>query len=104
MALEIKQGDTFSVAGPVSVLDGSGQPIDVSSWTVTCQVRFSETGARQTLTVTRLDATHMRLFHNATAAWPVGQAEIDLQFTSPDGIKISSKTEKFKVLEDVTIV
>ena len=101
MALEFKQGDTFSVAGPVSVLDGDNQPIDVSGWSVKCNVRFSETDTRQAISVTRLDATNLRLFHNSTNNWPAGQAEIDIQFISPEGIKISSKTEKFKVLEDV---
>jgi hypothetical protein len=104
MPLELKQGDTFSVSGPVSVRNGAGDEIDLSGWTVTCQIKFTETGNRVVIAATWLGVGLVRLFHNATQTWPVGTAEIDLQFTSPDGIKVSTKTEKIKILGDVTLV
>jgi hypothetical protein len=104
MPLELKKGDTFSLSGPVSLQNGAGEPIDLSGWTVTCQVRFPEDESRATIAVSWLGPTTIRLFSNDTGKWLVGTAHIDLQFTSPEGIKVSTKTEKIRILEDVTLV
>jgi hypothetical protein len=101
MPLELKQGDTFSYSGPVALTDGEGAPIDTSDWKIICQVKFDD-DTRQSLTVTRLSGDNVRLFSNTTQTWPEGVALIDVQLTSPSGIKASTKTHKFKVLQDIS--
>jgi hypothetical protein len=104
--MKFKAGDTFDYSGEASLKDGAGDPVDLTGWTLASKVRFPDAGREVGLTAEWLGGafTHVRVYAAATATadWPPGPADIDIQFTSPGGAVVSTETVRFYVLEDLT--
>jgi putative intracellular protease/amidase len=99
--MKFKQGDTFDYSGPAEVLDAAGAPVDLTGWTVASHVRFPDKGSKFILTATWVGA-NVRLRSTETLSWPIGIAEIDVEFTSPAGDVVSTETVRFEVTADLT--
>ncbi|MDP2262683.1 MAG: hypothetical protein Q8K24_05940 [Hydrogenophaga sp.] len=102
---EHKRGDTFSHAGEITVADAGTPVLDLTGWQGRSQVRSQLNDALiADLEFTWLDATQRlcALRCQDTSTWPLGEAEIDIQLTSPDGDVVSTGTTVFAVVKDVT--
>lgn len=117
-----KRGDTFTAQGrykaPVVALDGttSLQPQDLSSATVTAQIKTSAGVPVATLTYTMTtpqSGATLGMFtlsspHVPTESWPLGAHQCDIQFTFPPdafdaaGRRQSTDTFIVRVVEDIT--
>lgn len=102
-----KRGDTFDRSGVINVTQNGLAVIDLTGWTAISQMR----GARDALIVqfefTWLNAA-ARLARirapDGTNNWPIGQASIDIQLTSPSGVIVSTDTALINVVADVSRV
>lgn len=99
-----KRGDTFDLSGPVQVTEGGTPVANFAGWGIACQLRRPDGVLVATLQATWLDtaARLMRLRATDTAAWPFGVVEMDVQLTTPAGDVVSTPTEKFEVVREVT--
>lgn len=103
--LDFKRGDTLAI--DCTRTNAAGAPVDLTSCTITSQVRSG--GFADDLVVTVTDATGglFTLTRNpaATALWPVSGEEslllCDVQFAIGDAV-VSSETFAIRVLEDIT--
>lgn len=102
--MKFKAGDTFDYSGEVDMVDGAGDPVDMTNWIVGSRVRFPDASRVVDLTAEWIGGgfTHVRLHHSATDDWPPGPADIDVEFTAPGGTIISTETVRFTVLEDLS--
>lgn len=102
--MKFKQGDTFDYSGEVTMVDGAGDPVDMTDWSVESTVRFPETGQKVPLTAewTGGGFTNVRVYAANTDNWPPGLADIDIEFKSTGGAIVSTQTVRFTVLEDLT--
>lgn len=104
--ISFKRGDTFKFAGTVSAVVGGVPTYDFSGWTVQAQLRAKPGGAL----IQQLDALWVNASTGAVTieqsaasdAWPIGLAEMDLQFTAPSGDRTSTETVIFKIVDGVT--
>ena len=97
---EFKRGDTFLVA---AVLPESARPA-LAGADARSQIRRPDGRLVATLDVT-LTTDQVGLgFSGSTQDWPLGQVEIDVQFTLPSGLITSTATTTFNVVKDVTQV
>ena len=97
---EFKRGDTFRVA---AVLPESARPA-LAGADARSQIRRPDGRLVATLDVT-LTTDQVGLgFSGSTQDWPLGQVEIDVQFTLPSGLITSTATTTFNVVKDVTQV
>lgn len=95
---EFKRGDTFLVA---AVLPESARPA-LAGADARSQIRRPDGRLVATLNVT-LTTDQIGLgFSGSTQDWPLGQVEIDVQFTLPSGLITSTATTTFNVVKDVT--
>lgn len=95
---EFKRGDTFLVA---AVLPESARPA-LAGAAARSQIRRPDGRLVATLDVT-LTTDQIGLgFSGSTQDWPLGQVEIDVQFTLPSGLITSTATTTFNVVKDVT--
>ncbi len=98
-----KRGDSFSrlITIPADLADGH-----FVGWTMAGQVRDEAGNLLATLTCAWVDpqtTRDLRVTVLSTTAWPVGAAELDVQFTrTSDGWVQSTETHRFKVIRDVT--
>ncbi|MNI40600.1 hypothetical protein D3C85_650580 [compost metagenome] len=99
-----KRGDSFDrlVHIPLAFADGY-----FTGWTVTAQVRTAQySAAIDDLVCTWVDPTKTRILSIKclnTTAWPIGLAEMDVQFTrTSDGYTTSTSTLQFEIVRDVT--
>lgn len=101
--MEHKRGDSFDYVTVIPDNFGDGHFV---GWRVASQVRNAKTGGLvATLTTQWGDATTrtLRLFAINTRDWPLGQVELDVQFTrESDGYTFSTDTVSFTVIRDVT--
>ena len=101
------RGDTFSLAGEVTVTVNGVRQLDLTGWTGASQVRNSFDALIADLTFTWVDASLSLVsltFAGSTADWPIENLFTDIQFTSPAGDIISTQRTAFAVARDVTIV
>jgi hypothetical protein len=99
-----KRGDSFDrlINIPSAFADGY-----FVGWTVSAQVRTAQYGAAiDDLVCTWIDPVKTRILSIKrldTKLWPIGLAEMDVQFTrDSDGYTTSTSTLQFEVVRDVT--
>jgi hypothetical protein len=105
MAFQFKRGDTFSLSGQVDLQSEGQLVLDMTGWAGKSQVRTLATGTLiAELTFAWLDATQrlLSLVKANTQDWPLGVAELDIQFTNPQGDVVSTQTTAFDVVKDIT--
>ena len=102
--MKFKAGDTFDYSGPAEIVDYAGSPVAMNDWTLTSKVRFPDQGRVVALSASWLgsDFTHVRVASLDTDDWPPGPADIDIEFTSPAGVVVSTPTLRFCVEEDLS--
>ncbi len=102
VSIRFKRGDSFILEGVVS--DGV-TPVDLTSWQVKAQIR------RDGLFVAELDVTfpsrptgvyRLSAAPAATAAWPSGKLQADVEYTTASGQVVSTETFEIDCLAGVT--
>jgi hypothetical protein len=107
MDISQKRGDTFDYVYRVPEADyPNGYFL---GWDVHSQIRTPSGRFIADLEVTWLEPEEetrlLRLFFANTTRWPIGEQEIDVQFTrQSDGVVQSSKTIPLEIIRDVTIL
>jgi hypothetical protein len=101
---EHKRGDTFDFSGFIEVETPDGVLNDLTGWTAKSQVRTIHDVLVANLEVTWLDIEtgKIRVRAQDTTAWPLCEAEIDIQLTSPGGDLVSTKTNRFEIVRDIS--
>lgn len=99
----MKRGDTFDYSSPIRIVDGDGNTVDMTGWSVASSVKLPDNSTVE-LTADWTDATNtaVRLQYADTSAWPAGVAYIDIEFTSGGGAIVSTDTASFVISEDLT--
>lgn len=101
--LRHKRGDTLALDCSVDV--------DLDGWTVRAQIRRGPSQhllADCDVAILEYDAesaiTHFAITVSAeeTAKWPLGSAEMDIEYTDPDGLVQSTETIMLDVQRDIT--
>lgn len=108
-----KRGDTFDYSDELVVTDDGVELPSLLGWTGASQIRhtgdvllgIAPDTLVATLVFTWLDATQ-RLYRvrsdGPTTGWPTGVVMHDVQLTSPAGDVVSTETELFRIVGDVT--
>jgi len=100
-----KRGDTFFLS---SSLEQDGNPIDISTWIISCQARKTDDTLVQDFTVTVTDAASGDFTISATDAetelWPIGTLEVDIEFIEAGPVVSSTETFFISVVKDITRV
>jgi hypothetical protein len=100
-----KRGDTFELS---CTLENEGVAVDITSFTITSQVRDYDDVLLQALTVTKTDAGSGEFSLSATSAqtetWGVQKYLGDIEFVEAGGEVNSSETFIIDVLRDITRV
>lgn len=98
-----KRGDTFSYYGTVTL---NGSPVDITSWTITSQLRDAADVVIQDFTVTTTDAAGGEYLLSATPAdtadWAPGNYFMDVDYVDSLGFKQSTATLVVTVKKDIT--
>lgn len=103
--MRFNRGDTFDFAGPVTVKQNGVVIDDLTGWSARSQVR---TGAGDLLAelvvewLTRNPASIRVTCAESTQLWPGGDGKIDVEFTTPSGAIVSTKTQTFGIDIDTT--
>ncbi len=102
--MKFKQGDTFDYSGDVSMTDAAGDAVDLTGWTVASKIHFPDAGETVSLTAefTGGGYTNVRVYATDTSDWPLGPADMDIQFTSTSDVVVSTETLRIEIVEDVT--
>lgn len=101
----LPQGQSFSVLAKL----GPNVITDLQNWTPACQIRkvnnSQPSGFVANLSVDLHDPEEMifRLYMDKTDHWPLGLVELDLRFTSPDGLQtLITNRREFEITRSVT--
>lgn len=98
-----KRGDTFELT---CSLENGGNDVNITGWTVAAQLRQIDDTLVQGMTVTVTDAAAgeftITAANTETDDWPIGNLEIDVEFTESDGSVSSSETFTIAVIKDIT--
>lgn len=102
--IEIKAGESYSQHGALA--DAAGDPIDLTGYTATSQVRTVDGDLVGALTVT-IDTGSggtMEIAASATetATWAPGSYVADIRFAAPGGAVVPSPTFGVRVLARIT--
>jgi len=107
--MQFKRGDTFDFSGPVTVTQDGAPVTDFTGWSAISQIRDLEDVLIDDVTVTWVSRAPgvIRLQVADTSDWPVSRrpvskVQIDVEFTSPDGVKISTSTQTITIEGDVS--
>jgi len=104
-SISIKRGDSLSELINLPATFGDGY---FASWTLSSQIRTSRyLTFIADLSPEWLDPATtrtVRISHLDTTAWPVGDASIDIQLTSPLGVVISTSTISVNIIQDITFL
>lgn len=103
--MKFTRGDTFEFSGPVTLKVNGVVTDDLTGYSATSQIRTPDGRLIADLTVTFLDyqpAIINLLDPEPTDDWPVGKAEIDIEFVAPSGRIVSTQKVTFTVEGDVT--
>lgn len=108
---EFKRGDTFDLGGDATLLV-DGQAVDftgvtIAAWVAPSDKQGQPTGAKfAELSGAWLDIAlglyHVSKAKEDTVAWPVGYAVLDIEFTWPDGRRLTTPTLLFLIVPRVT--
>lgn len=93
--LKHKRGDTFSYYGLIP------SDFDVAGAQITSQIR-NGAGLKIADLVVDVSGNLLSLRCGDTTGWPVGTAEIDIQFALPSGDIVSTSTERVVIEKDIT--
>ena len=97
------RGDTFS--RPCTYV-ADDVPIDLTNYTIRCQLRTATGQKLSDLTVVKTGPTLGQFVIGATftvcAAWPAGSHILDIEYTDAAGVRRSSSRFSLIVSEDVT--
>lgn len=104
MATVHKAGDSFDYIATIPSTFADGYFVD---WIVSCQVRTAKyQDLIADITPTWADPTTTRtlkLLKLSTSTWPIGAAEMDIQFVRiSDQYTLSTATVEISVIKDVT--
>lgn len=98
-----KRGDTFELS---CSLENEGNPVDITNFTITSQVRSPDDTLLQPLTVTVTDAATGAFTLSATPTqtetWDTIQYLSDIEFVDGGGEVNSSETFTINVIKDIT--
>lgn len=98
-----KRGDTFELS---CTLENEGNAVDITNFTIACQVRAADDTLLQALTVTKTNAVGGVFTLGATATetetWGVAQYVADIEFIEVAGEVNSSETFTINVIKDIT--
>lgn len=108
--MNFKRGSSFLFAGQIKM---NGAVYDFTGWTLRCHLRKVTKGPNGDVLGTLIaeipvawsNATigSVTLGDNTnTSAWPITDAAIDIEATSPGGIKTITDTTKISIVERVT--
>ena len=99
-----KIGDTFALGGAFEYSDASGTPLDPTGIVGASQLRtrYGSLIADLDVTISGGVCTVTQKSGTNSSAWPVGPAELDVQFTLADGSVISTDTAQIMLVQDVT--
>lgn len=101
--LNIKRGDTFKYS--VSVIDSNKQPIDLTGWTISSQIKnFDELIADVIISSDDFSTGNYYLSVEDTSYFPIEKLECDIEYTSTDGTIMSTETFYINVIKDITNV
>ena len=102
-AIDFKRGATFSVQATYK--DSTGAPINLTGITITSSVRDVSDTLVLSLTCTPLNqstnAGQYTISGGSTAAWPVGELEWDIQY-STGGVITYTETLTLNMITSVT--
>ena len=98
--MKLRKGMSFDFSGPVDLVDGAGDPVDMSTWTPEAQVFFPEEKLTIDLTAEWIgdSFTHIRLKGGDTSDWPSGPADLLLSFESQAGDRVGPLPKRFCVV------
>lgn len=100
--MRFKRGDTFSYLAKITV---NGIVKDLTGWTVTGEMVTQKGKQITTFTCNWVDATKgifgIRAESADTHQWPLGKISLDIIFTRPDGVQVTSRTKQFEVISRV---
>ena len=105
MTYQHNRGDTFSLAGEVTINVNGARQLDLTGWTGASQVRDGRNVLIADLTFEWADATQSLIavsFAGSTADWPVSRLFMDIEFATPSGDIVSTQRTAFNVVQDVT--
>lgn len=104
--MEFKRGDTFDFTGEVSVQYGlDGAEANLTGWSASSQLRDAGDSMIADLRVEIVDgpARLIRLFFDGeTSDWPLGCAQTDIRFVTPDGTIVSTGVSEFEIVQRPT--
>lgn len=102
--MKFKRGDTFDYSGSVSMTDAAGAAIDLAGWTVASKIEFPDACTKVELNAEWVgsDNDAIRIHKSETRDWPVGVADMDIQFTSAANAVVSTETVRLEIVEDIT--
>ena len=102
--MDHKRGDTFDFSGQAQILDASGNTVDLTGWSIASAIKTVGRTTVTNLNAVWLDdsAGLLRIYATDTSGWALGAAILDVQFTSPSGDIVSTKTVTINIIEDVT--
>lgn len=102
---EFIRGDDFNIPMTLTDPEDSGNPVDITLWTVASQIRYSKKLIDNVI-VTVTDAVNgeftLSVAKENTAIWPARKLKCDIQFDRPTEGRVSSQTFIVEVLEDQT--
>lgn len=105
-----KRGDTWRYIHVADIRNTAGALVDLTGWTLLSQLRKGgsaqadgEIIATFTCSWTNVGTQEFQTLLANTAAWPIGNAEFDVQFTSPGGEVVSWPTVTVEIVKDITI-
>lgn len=99
--ITLKSGDTLMLDAQLT--DAEGQPIDMSGWTVACQVRDNRgwmvADLAPVLTMPALGQYEIR---KPTTGWAPGTYRADLRYTDAGGNVLSTESFNVRLLDAVS--
>jgi hypothetical protein len=100
-AINVVTGDTLSVTVEFLEADNT-TPRSTQGSTVRCAILNKQTKAIKELGIVELDSTqgvyHISASPQQTSTWAVGEWELEIELTTPNGVVTSSKRISFTVL------
>lgn len=103
--MKFKRGDSFDFTGPVTITVDGAVLTDATGYSATSQVRDLD-GTLIADLVAIFTSYNPPILNvtceDSTQAWPPGKANIDIEFLTPDDKIVSTDTQSFTILSDVT--
>ncbi len=98
-----KRGDSFELS---CTLENDGVAVDISSFTITSQIRQIDDTLLQALVVTKTSSANGEFSLSATSTqtegWGIATYDCDIEFVDGGGEVNSSQTFQIDVLKDIT--